>query len=105
MTLQRTNKVGYGIVDKAIAPHRSGRIKFQGSYWKAELADPNCGRLEAGEPVQVVGVQGITLLVIPEGYEISEQSHRLDRDRQDNGRSLFDSWIQKFSAVFAVALG
>ena len=104
MTLQRTGKLGYGVVDKAIVPHRSGRIKFQGSYWKAELADPNCGQLEAGEPVQVVGVQGITLLVIPEGYEISEQPHQSGFERQDGRRSLFDSWAQKFSAVFAVAI-
>jgi membrane protein implicated in regulation of membrane protease activity len=71
MTLPRTGHPAYGVVDKAIAPHQPGRIKFQGTYWKAELADPNCKRIEAGEFVQVVGSRGITWLVIPEGYERS----------------------------------
>jgi membrane protein implicated in regulation of membrane protease activity len=71
MTLLKTNKPGYAVVDQPIAPHQPGRIKFQGSYWKAALADPNCKRIEAGQPVQVVGLQGITQLVVPEGYEFS----------------------------------
>jgi membrane protein implicated in regulation of membrane protease activity len=73
ITLLRTSKTGYGVVDKAIAPHHTGRIKYLGSYWKAALADPNCQRLEVGEAVRVVGVQGITQLVVPEGYESSMQ--------------------------------
>ena len=65
MTQERTSHANYGVVDKAIAPNQPGRIKFQGSYWKAALADPNCPRIEAGKPVQVVDMQGITLLVVP----------------------------------------
>jgi membrane protein implicated in regulation of membrane protease activity len=67
MTLPRTSHPAYGVVDKAIAPHQPGRIKFQGTYWKTELAYPDCKKVEVGEPVQVVGLQGIRLLVVPEG--------------------------------------
>ncbi|MBD3884531.1 NfeD family protein [Phormidium tenue FACHB-886] len=66
LPLPRTNHPAQGVVDKAIAPHRPGRIKFQGTYWKAELADPGYKRVEVGELVQVVGLQGIRLLVVPE---------------------------------------
>jgi membrane protein implicated in regulation of membrane protease activity len=66
LPLPKTNYPAYGVVDKAIAPHQPGRIKFQGTYWKAELANPNYKRIEAGELIQVVGLRGITWLVIPE---------------------------------------
>jgi membrane protein implicated in regulation of membrane protease activity len=69
MTQTSASNADYGVVDKAIAPNQPGRIKFQGTYWKAELADPGFKKVEVGEPVQVVGVQGIRLLVVPEGDE------------------------------------
>ncbi|NJO39852.1 MAG: hypothetical protein HC769_23000 [Cyanobacteria bacterium CRU_2_1] len=79
-TLLITNKLGQGVVDKSIAPHQPGRIKFQGTYWKAALADPNCPRIEVGEFVQVVGMRGITLLVVPvvvpEGDELPPQADK-----------------------------
>ncbi len=73
MTLPRKNKPGYAVVDQPIAPHQTGRIKYQGSYLKAALADTNCNRIEAVEPVQVVGVQGITQLVVPAVYKTPVQ--------------------------------
>ncbi len=86
MTQTSANRTHYGVVDKAIAPNQPGRIKFQGTYWKAELADPGFGKVEVGEPVQVVGVQGIRLLVVPEGYECSLQAHKQNRTNLSLGR-------------------
>lgn len=86
MLLPKTNSLDYAIVDKPIAPNQPGRIKFQGTYWKAELADPGFKKVEVGEPVQVVGVQGIRLLVVPEGYERSLQAHKQNRTNLSLGR-------------------
>lgn len=69
MLLPKTNSLDYAIVDKPIALHQPGRIKYQGTYWKAALADPSCERIEVGESVRVVDRQGITLLVIPASFE------------------------------------
>ncbi len=103
MTLPRTNKTVCGVVEKAIAPHRPGRIKFQGTYWKAELAELETGTIEAGVWVEVVDRRGITLLVVPEGRKISGQP--LDFNQNDEARSFLANWIQKFSAALAVAFG
>lgn len=70
MTQLRTNPLGYGVVDKSIAPNRPGRIRFRGTYWKAELAYPGCRKIAAGETAKVIGIQGIGLLVTPEDDEL-----------------------------------
>ncbi len=67
-TLLEANQRHYGVVEQAINPHRSGRIRFHGMYWKAELADSNCQAVDVGETVEVVGVRNITLRVVPETY-------------------------------------
>jgi membrane protein implicated in regulation of membrane protease activity len=59
-------EVAQGYVEETITPTQVGRIRFRGSFWKAELADCTCRLVKPGELVQVVGRQGITLLVVPE---------------------------------------
>jgi membrane-bound ClpP family serine protease len=105
MTQTSANSTHYGVVDKAIAPHQPGRIRFQGTYWKAALADPNCKRIEVGQTVQVVGMQGITLLVVPERYEFSTQVQEQAEDWRESGRSVLVGWTQQFNSMFATALG
>lgn len=69
-TLPRVSKSGFAVVDQPIALNRPGRVRFQGTYWKAELADSNCQQVGVGETVRVVGRQGIALLVVPESYDL-----------------------------------
>jgi membrane protein implicated in regulation of membrane protease activity len=64
-TTQWFAKVAQGQVEKAIAPTQPGRIRFQGCFWKAELASSGCRAVQAGERVKVVGRCGIRLLVVP----------------------------------------
>jgi hypothetical protein len=55
-----------GVVDCAIAQGRLWRVKFQGSYWFAKLYQPNVRvTMQPGESVEVIAMEGITLLVAP----------------------------------------
>jgi membrane protein implicated in regulation of membrane protease activity len=56
----------HGQVEQAIAPEHAGRVRFQGSIWKAKFADSHYEPVMPGESVKVLGVQGITLVVVPE---------------------------------------
>jgi membrane protein implicated in regulation of membrane protease activity len=57
-----------GVVDCAVAQGRLWRVKFQGSYWFAKLYQPEEGiKMQPGEFVEVIAMEGITLLVIPTG--------------------------------------
>jgi membrane protein implicated in regulation of membrane protease activity len=56
----------YGTVDKAIVQGRLWRVKFNGSFWSARLYHPErLTALEPGDAVEVLAIQGITLLVAP----------------------------------------
>ncbi len=57
------NYRGRAIVSAIIAPHKRGRVKFQGSWWLAQCEQDVT--IAVGEVVQVIGRQNITLLVKP----------------------------------------
>ena len=90
-----------GKVEQPIALLKPGRVKFQGSFWKAELTYPNCRSLKPGEAVKVLGRQGITLLVVPQDYVLP----RSDRVQPQSQRSALSLWTQKVGSAFAVTLG
>jgi membrane protein implicated in regulation of membrane protease activity len=51
-------------VDEEISPDRTGRVKYQGTFWKAQFYRAGGQRtVKPGEWVKVVGRQGIRLLV------------------------------------------
>jgi len=59
---------GRGVVARTISPADRGRVRFQASYWPARLFNGSwCQPLAPGEPVEVVGREGITLLIKPLG--------------------------------------
>ncbi len=52
-------------VEEAIAPNQRGRVKCQGTFWPAKFYQNNCQKtIPPGEPVTVIGIEGITLLVV-----------------------------------------
>lgn len=58
-----------GIVDQVITLNYPGRVRFQGSHWKAELYQPKSRLIiPPGQTVNIVALQGNTLLVIPVTY-------------------------------------
>ncbi|WP_225889470.1 NfeD family protein [Halomicronema hongdechloris] len=51
-----------------MTPADRGRVRFQASYWPARLFNGSrWPALAPGEPVEVVGRDGITLLIKPLG--------------------------------------
>lgn len=55
--------MGQAVVEKIIQPGQSGRVKFKASWWSARC--PEAVTIPVGELVEVVGTEGITLLVEP----------------------------------------
>jgi membrane protein implicated in regulation of membrane protease activity len=55
-----------GIVDRLITCEQTGRVKYRGTYWFAQIYQPDHHIvISIGEPVNIIGIQGITLLVVP----------------------------------------
>lgn len=55
-----------GTVDKTISPQKAGRVKCLGSFWPARLYQSDCQMtIMPEESVNIVAIQGITLLVVP----------------------------------------
>ena len=55
-----------GVVRRAISSTNRGRVYFQSTTWPAQLSNPNTAiNLEPETPVEIVGREGITLLVRP----------------------------------------
>jgi tetratricopeptide (TPR) repeat protein len=54
---------GQAIVEQAIQPNKPGRVKFRASWWSARCLENIT--IPIGEWVDIVGAQGITLLVEP----------------------------------------
>jgi membrane protein implicated in regulation of membrane protease activity len=53
-------------VEQQITTTQPGRVKHQGTYWPAELYQPDRPIIILpGNTVSIVGIQGITLLVVP----------------------------------------
>ncbi len=57
--------IGQGRVEQLISAKRQGRIYFQGTFWPAKLAQSQPACCQPGETVEVVGRQGLALLVVP----------------------------------------
>jgi membrane protein implicated in regulation of membrane protease activity len=49
------------IVDEAIRPQESGRVRFQNSWWPAKCEQEMT--FQPGDVVRVIGIDNITLIV------------------------------------------
>lgn len=55
-----------GTVEERITSKQSGRVKFLGTYWPAKLHQTDTQiTLIPEQIIHIIGIQGITLLVIP----------------------------------------
>ncbi len=55
-----------GTVEKKITQNQPGRVQCLGTYWPARFYHANCDVIVfPDEVVKVVGIQGITMLVVP----------------------------------------
>jgi hypothetical protein len=80
---------GQAIVDEAIAPGQAGRVRFRGSYWSARCDQAIA--LQAGEVVDVVGLERITLKVEP-AFMLRASDPGLERILQACQRR---GWVQQ----------
>jgi len=96
-TTQWFAELAQGQVEKAITSTQTGLIRFQGSFWKAELASSSCRTVQPGEVVKVMGRHGIRLLVVPSDYVLPRQDERAIA----HGFKLpLADWTQKVGAAF-----
>jgi membrane protein implicated in regulation of membrane protease activity len=58
MTFENSEKA---IVDEAIRPQESGRVRFQNSWWPAKCEQEMT--FQPGDVVRVIGIDNITLIV------------------------------------------
>ncbi len=73
-----------GIVEQEITPHQRGRVKFDASYWPARFYDPNCqATVEPNNAVSVLGISGITLLVMPINLPDTKNEPQQDKITED----------------------
>lgn len=55
-----------GTVNRSVTTQNPGRVYFRATYWPARLSETTAlGELKPGDPVEVVGREGLTLLVKP----------------------------------------
>lgn len=55
-----------GVIDEVVAGDRRGRIRYGGTIWFARPCTPDLGlTFGVGQPVQILGRQGNTLLILP----------------------------------------
>jgi membrane-bound serine protease (ClpP class) len=52
-------------VVEAITEARPGRIQMEGEEWRAQVAPPQRGPIEAGRTVRVIRIDGVTVFVEP----------------------------------------
>ncbi|MCU0571092.1 MAG: NfeD family protein [Oculatellaceae cyanobacterium Prado106] len=75
-TTEWFTEIAPGRVERTISTTQTGRIRYQGSFWKAELAAAGCRAIAPGEVVEVVGRRGIRLLVVPNEVALSKMGER-----------------------------
>jgi len=56
------------LVTETIAPYHTGQVKLDGLVWTAAVKD-NMETLEKGQPVRIVGIEGVKLIVEKEKGE------------------------------------
>lgn len=69
-TIEFCSQKAYGVAEQPITVKQGGRVRFQGSIWKARLYYPDCETIDSGDWVKVVALEGITLLVVPQDYRL-----------------------------------
>jgi hypothetical protein len=88
---------GKGIIEEIITESQPGRVNFQASYWPARLYNlEQKVTLLPNTPVNVIGREGITLLVVPVseveesniGMEVTKERKRSLLKVLDGLRSL-----------------
>lgn len=88
-TIEFFTQAEIGEVEQTITLYKRGRVASMATSWFAWFYDPN-GQTEAlpGTIVQVIGRQGLTLLVIPVGDEMIRSDKPIsDRSKAHQPRS------------------
>lgn len=72
-TIELFAQAELGEVEQTITTQKRGRVRFMATYWFARFYQPNGQRsVLPGTPVKVIGIEGITLLVVLMGDEVTQ---------------------------------
>jgi len=64
--VKKLPKEVFGIIEEAIAPNQSGRVKCLASHWPARFYHSDCqSTVLPNQLVRIVAMCGITMLVVP----------------------------------------
>jgi hypothetical protein len=90
-----------GEVDQPIngADGHRGRVKYRSTFWSARFYHPDCNvSVSRGELVDVVGMQGIVLLIVPQGYTPSHCPQ--PGDSRHNHQSILSTLARRLGSAF-----
>lgn len=98
-------KPGKGIIEEIITESQPGRVNFQATYWPARLYNPEQKViLLPNTSVNVIGRQGITLLVVPIS-EMGESDREIEVTKEQKAIATQGSgWTQKFGSWLGLRL-
>jgi membrane protein implicated in regulation of membrane protease activity len=69
--MERFKRPVFGVIDEAVEGDRPGRIRYGGTCWFARPYIADLGLTFAiGQPVQILGRQGNTLLILPSSEQL-----------------------------------
>jgi len=103
-TIEFFPQAGIGKVEEKITLHQQGWVRFMATYWSARFYQPT-GMAEAlpGTSVKVIGIEGLTLLVIPISNEVNQPQAPISK-RPEANRSGGLPLVKQIGSLFATWL-
>ncbi|MGB5962626.1 MAG: NfeD family protein [Coleofasciculaceae cyanobacterium] len=98
-------KPGKGIIEEIITESQPGRVNFQATYWPARLYNSEQKvTLLPNTSVNIIGREGITLLVVPVSEVEESDLEAKSRNEKTTNNYQRSAWTQKFGFLWGFRL-